>query len=145
MENTVKITCNLGTSDKSVPLGMEIWLDDQLIVNQDWVTDCVTICHELLDTDAHHQLRFVMKNKTSEHTIVDNAGNIVGDAWLTVSDLAFDDIPLNNLFTKLATYTHDFNGTQDQTQDKFYGCLGCNGTVTLEFTTPVYLWLLENM
>jgi len=46
---------------------------------------------------------------------------------------------------KLAQYQHDFNGTGNPTIDKFYGEMGCNGTVSLKFTTPIYLWLLENM
>jgi len=49
------------------------------------------------------------------------------------------------MFTELATYTHDFNGTKELTQEKFYGVMGCNGTVSLKFATPIYLWLLENM
>jgi hypothetical protein len=144
MENAVKITCNLSTSDSSVPLGLEIWLDDQQIFNQEWVTESVEFCYELSDADAEHELRFVMKNKTAQHTAIDLNGNIVKDAWLIVNDLAFDEIMLGNTVTNLAVYTHDFNGTGNQIQDKFYETLGCNGTVSLKFTTPVYLWLLEN-
>jgi hypothetical protein len=44
-----------------------------------------------------------------------------------------------------AVYTHDFNGSQPPVDDKFFGDLGCNGTVSLKFTAPTYLWLLENM
>lgn len=144
MESTVKITCNLATSDSSVPLGLEIWLDDQQIFNQEWIKESVAFCHEISDADAQHELRFVMKNKTAEHTKVDQDGNIVKDSWLTVSDLAFDEIQLGHIGTELAVYTHDFNGTGNQVQEKFYGTMGCNGTVSLKFNTPVYLWLLEN-
>jgi hypothetical protein len=96
------------------------------------------------DADAEHELRFVLKNKTAEHTKIDQDGNIVKDSWLTVSDLSFDEIQLGHIGTELAVYTHDFNGTGNQTQEKFYGTLGCNGSVSLKFTTPIYLWLLEN-
>jgi hypothetical protein len=34
--------------------------------------------------DAEHELRFVMKNKTAEHTEIDRIGNIVKDACLIV-------------------------------------------------------------
>jgi len=145
MNNTFKINCNIDTIDADVPLGMEIWLDDQQIFNQDHVTQNIAFCHDLADTDAEHELRFVMKNKTAEHTRIDQDGNIIKDACLIVNDLEFDEIPLAHTFTELATYTHDFNGTGNQTQDKFYGTMGCNGTVSLKFTTPVYLWFLEHM
>jgi len=124
---------------------MEIWLDDQLIFDQDRVAETTAFTHELSDDDAEHELRFVLKNKTAEHTAIDDAGNIIKDACLIISDLTFDEIQLGYMFIELATYSHDFNGTGNQTQDKFYGTMGCNGTVSLKFSTPVYLWLLENM
>jgi hypothetical protein len=49
------------------------------------------------------------------------------------------------MVTEQAMYTHNFNSTGPSTQDKFYGELGCNGTVTVKFNTPIYLWLLEHM
>jgi hypothetical protein len=62
-----------------------------------------------------------------------------------VSNIQFDGIDCQYLTTTLAQYQHDFNGTGNPTIDKFYGEMGCNGTVSLKFTTPIYLWLLENM
>jgi hypothetical protein len=64
---------------------------------------------------------------------------------LTISNISIDDIDIDQLLIEKAEYTHDFNGSQDTITDKFYGDMGCNGTVTFEFTTPFYLWLLENM
>jgi hypothetical protein len=145
MENTIKISCNITTSDNTVPLGVEIWIDDQQIINQEWVTEKIDFCHEMPDHEAEHELRVVMKNKRPEHTEIDESGNIVKDACLSINDVSFDGIDPNYLITNLTTYTHDFNGTGIQTEDKFFGTIGCNGVVSLKFTTPVYLWLLENI
>ena len=57
----------------------------------------------------------------------------------------FDDIEIDQIVSELAEYHHNFNGTQPAIVDQFYGEMGCNGTLRLEFTTPIYLWLLENM
>jgi hypothetical protein len=135
----------IGTTNNTVPLGMEIWLDDQKIFNQDWVTESQTISYDMSDLDAEHELRVVMKYKTADHTKVDESGSIVEDACLTVSDLAFDDIVLGHILIEKAVYTHNFNGNGETVQDKFFGEMGCNGTVSLKFTTPMYLWLLENL
>jgi hypothetical protein len=124
---------------------MEIWFNDQQIFNQDRVTEPQTVSYEFSDLDAEHELRFVMKNKTADHTTVDESGIIVKDACLIISDLAFDDIALGNIVTEKTEYIHDFNGTGSLIQDKFFGQIGCNGTVSIKFTTPIYLWLLENM
>ena len=101
---------------------------------------------ELDDEDnTEHELRLVLKNKTTAHTQVDEHGNIVSDVRLQITDMAFDEIQLRNILAEQAVYTHDFNGTGKETEDKFYGELGCNGTVSLKFATPMYLWLLEHM
>jgi hypothetical protein len=67
------------------------------------------------------------------------------DARLKISDIEFDGIELDYMVTQQATYTHNFNGTGPETQENFYGEIGCNGTVSLKFSTPMYLWLLEHM
>ena len=146
MTSTALISCSIGTTDASANLGIEVWLNDQQILNQAHVAELIEFKYEFPDDDAaEHELRFVMKHKTTEHTKIDEQGIIVTDACLTVSKLAFDEIELKQIFIDQAVYTHDFNGTQTEIQDKFYGNMGCNGTVSLKFSTPIYLWLLENM
>jgi hypothetical protein len=145
MANSVKISAIIDSTDYSACLGMEIWLDDQQIFDQDYIASKQAFVYELDDDDAEHELRFVMKNKTVEHTTVDESGAIIKDACLTISDLAFDEIDLEHMLTEKSVYTHNFNGAGPTTQDKFYGEAGCNGVVSLKFNTPVYLWLLENL
>jgi hypothetical protein len=77
--------------------------------------------------------------------MVDESGVIVKDACLIISDLAFDEIALGHIVTEKSVYIHDFNGNDSLTQHKFFSQMGCNGVVSLKFTTPMYLWLLENM
>lgn len=144
--STYQIACTVGTSDTTAELGLEIYLDNRVLF------DCAHITHETLpltfdlaEDEADHELRFVMKGKTADHTTVDADGNIEKDAVLTIGDLTFEEIALDQIVTDRSVYTHDFNGSQQQIQDKFYGVMGCNGTVSIKFSTPVYLWLLEVM
>jgi len=143
--STVKITFQVSPTDPDMSLGFEAWVDSTLIYSLDKVTKTVDVDHALSDDEAEHTLKFVLKGKTAEHTKVSGAGEIVQDSLVTISDIAFDDIKLGHMFNDLAVYHHDFNGSQPLIEDKFYGQMGCNGTVELKFTTPVYLWLLENM
>jgi hypothetical protein len=142
---TVRFNCVVGSTDFTVPLGLEIWLDNHKFFDQNHIDQTYNIQHEIADDDGDHELRFVLKNKQSGHTQVDTEGNIVSDATVTVSDIQFDEIDCQYLTTALAQYQHDFNGTGESTTESFYGELGCNGTVMLKFTTPIYIWLLENM
>ena len=145
MDNVATFSCSIGTTDGSAGLGMEIWFDEEQIFNSDHIMDTIKFQHIFNDNDAEHELKFIMKNKTIEHTQLDESDNITNDVFLTVTDMAFEDMPLGYAVTEQAVYTHDFNGTKSTTNTQFFGEMGCNGTLTLEFTTPVYLWLLENM
>ena len=146
MTPTVTITFNLATTDAMAELGFEAWIDQRKFLDIDHVTQDQPVTVDVDDQDdTEHELRLVLKNKTTAHTQVDENGNIIADARLIIKDLAFDEIQLGHMLVEQAVYTHDFNGNGTTTQDKFYGELGCNGTVSLKFATPVYLWLLEHM
>jgi len=145
MSNTISISFELNTSDNQAELGFEAWVDDEKFVDIAHVQGQQLIKIDMSDVDGEHVLELILKNKKTTDTKIDDDGNIISDATLTISDLAFDEIKLGHMVTKLATYIHNFNGTKELTQDKFYSEIGCNGTVSLKFTTPIYLWLLENM
>lgn len=145
MTNNIIISCQIDTTDASAALGLEVWVDDQKFFNTDHVQGAEKISIELAEDESEHELRFVMKNKTTNHTQINEQGDIIADATLTITELAFDEIKLENIVTEQAVYIHDFNGTGQLIQDKFYSEMGCNGTVSLKFSTPIYLWLLEHM
>jgi hypothetical protein len=145
--STTQISCTISASDPTAGLGVEVWLNDQLLYdNNNFDQLSLPLTWDISDDDADHELRFVLKNKTDQHTRLDDQGNIVEDATIFISDLAFEEIELKQIFVEHAAYQHTFNGTSDTViTDKFYGVMGCNGTVSLKFTTPIYLWLLEYM
>jgi len=142
---TASFCCSIATTNPDVPLGLEIWIDNQKLFDQAHVQENHRISTDFSDEDSEHELRLVLKNKLSEHTRVDANNTIVSDARISVSNVEFEGIALNQLVPALAEYQHNFNGTGELSTHKFYGELGCNGTVTLKFTTPIYLWLLEHM
>jgi hypothetical protein len=139
------IAFDLTSSDYTAALGFEILLDDKVLLSIEHVKEPTPVSVEINDDEAEHEFKFVMKNKTPEHTVIDDDGNIITDAMLSIGNVAFDGIKLGYLLTEHSVYHHSFNGSQDPIKDKFYGNMGCNGHVSLRFTTPMYLWLLENM
>jgi hypothetical protein len=145
MTTTFNISCEIDTTDASVPLDIAVFIDDQPIFDHCAVDGVIQLSYDMLEDEADHELRFVMQNKQPEHTQVDEHGTILKDARIIVKNISFDEIPLGQIVVEKATYTHDFNGTGDSVVHKFYGEMGCNGVVSLKFSTPIYLWLLENM
>ena len=143
---TAPITFDLDSSDYNAQLGFDVLLNDNIVFTTEHVTELTPITIDVNDdVDTNHELKFVLKNKTQDHTKVDEQGNILSDAMLSISNIAFDEIKLGHMFIEQTVYHHDMNGSQDLTEFQFYGSMGCNGYVSLKFATPIYVWLLENM
>jgi hypothetical protein len=87
MTPTTTITGFIDSSDKKITLGTEVWIDDICVVNVEHVDRIVHFSHVLEEDNAEHELRIVMKHKTPDHTELDDAGNIIRDAMLSISDL----------------------------------------------------------
>ena len=145
MTNFATIKCELSSTNPAAELETEVWLGDTKIFDGRIIEPRHIEYRFNDDEDRVHELKFVLKNKNDSHTVLDHAGNIVKDSTIKIENLKFDDIELGHLFYQLANYHHNRNGHGEWANTKFFGEMGCNGTVTFKFTTPVYLWLLENM
>jgi hypothetical protein len=146
MSNLVKLTAEIATTNPAIPLGLEVWLDNQLLEDINPVTGILNVSYDIDDdVDQPRVLRFKLKNKLPEHTKIDELGNIIEDALIKINNIKIDDIDLGYVFNKSSVYTHNFNGTGPDTSEQFCNVMGCNGEVTFNFSTPFYLWLLEHM
>jgi hypothetical protein len=142
---TAAVSFEIAPSDPACPLGAEVWIDQQQIFNCDHLDATKTVQFDVEEDDGEHELRVVLKNKLPEHTTVDADGNITQDAVLSIGSFEFEEIDVNQVVQEQAVYYHDFNGSAAEIQDQFFGSMGCNGTLSLKFSTPIYIWLLENM
>lgn len=142
-QEAIPFRCKISTTDATVPLSMRVILNDEMIFENLHVTEDIAFECMVQDGEQEHVLTFEMSGKKSEHTTIDDQGNITKDACLIINDFDIDEISLNN--TNLFTYTHDFNGSKGTVIDKFYSAMGCNGQVSIKFSTPLYLWLLEHL
>lgn len=145
MSDYTMFECQIGTTDPSCPLAITVLLDGETIYANDSITETITVKKSIADNDQEHTVEFVMSGKLPSYTKIDEQGNIIKDALLTVDNVKLDEIEIKQILSEKAVYTHDFNGTGTTTSENFFGQIGCNGTVSFKFTTPVYLWLLENM
>jgi len=135
---------NVKSSGKTLDLEVKL---DNIIIHDLTIDSGITPITIELDDDveADHCLEIILKNKTPEHTIVDENNNIVEDSELVFSDIMVDEIDIEELLYFQAKYSHNFNGSGELTEENFYGTIGCNGTVEINLKTPIYLWLLENL
>ena len=142
---TFDISFDLTSSDYDCGLGFEVFYNNKQILNIDHCRSSTMLAFTLDAEEGDQELKFIMKNKTMDHTTVDENNKIVNDACLNISNFTIDSAELGHTFLEQCKYHHDFNGTQDPVVDKFYGDMGCNGTLIFSFQSPVYLWLVMNM
>lgn len=143
--SNISIKFDVASSSPEISLKVNVLLDGNVIESFDHVTQHSVEVTVDDSKDAEHVLSIELSNKQPGHTTLDANGNIVADALITVSNITLDDIEIQNLLIQQGVYRHNFNGNGQDTQDRFYGSMGCNGTLDLHFKTPAFLWLLENM
>jgi hypothetical protein len=142
---TFDISFDLTSSDYDCGLGFEVFYNNKQILNIDHCRSSTMLAFTLDAEEGDQELKFIMKNKTMDHTTVDENGQIVKDAYLNISNFTINSVELGHTFLEQCKYHHDFNGSQDPVVDKFYGDMGCNGTLIFSFQSPIYLWLVMNM
>ena len=147
--DTIKFSCDVQelNSVDGFPLSVGVLLNGEEYFKTTPVNDTLKIEFDFPDEeDKEWKLELVVSGKTNVHTVLDEEFNIVSSTELLITNFNFDEINIDSvILTQSLPYTHNFNNTGKTVTEKFYDTVGCNGTVTLDFTTPFYFWLLENM
>jgi hypothetical protein len=142
---TIKISMDVVNDSRARNLALEAWIDDQLFFDNLITPGRHHVLHESHLADGSHRLQLVLKQKTQENTRVDDDGIILSDDLLRIQNLRINDLDMEQLIWNNARYIHDGNGSHKEIVDEFFGDMGCNGRVELEFDSPFYLWFLENV
>lgn len=91
--------------------------------------------------DQEHCLEIRLENKTNADTITEG-DKIVKDMLLNIDSIEVEEIELGEVKWNLSEFVAD-----DPKRETLKRCvnLGWNGSYQLKFSSPFYLWLLENM
>jgi hypothetical protein len=141
----IEIRFTVEPSISPCDLSLEFLIDNHVM----WSNSCLSgpeTVRVIMDDSNHtmmHTMMFRMQGKTWQHTkIVDDV--MLEDHVIYLRDLTVEGVLIQPVLENTARYDHDFNGSSCRVQDKFFGVMGCNGEVSMEFSTPIFLWLLEN-
>jgi hypothetical protein len=101
-------------------------------------------------SEGANSLDIAFLNKINNDTVLDADGNIVDDVLLTINSVEIDEIDLGNLIWTASAYRPIYPAVYAATQaleSELKNCvnLGWNGTWSLPFAVPFYIWLLENI
>ena len=138
----------IDSTDYETPLGSEIWINNQQILDVNHVKEKMSVdipFDNTINDPVEHELKIILKNKTRKDTKLDSQGNIIKDACLNFTNFVFDNINIDTAVLEHAVYVHNFNDSEDYINDQFFWRMGCNGVVTLKFSTPIYLWFLKKI
>lgn len=144
-KETLKFKIGLsGTFWDKVPQ-FSILIDDQNYVNG-LIDSAETKYFEFsadLEEDKAFTLKIRLENKTDSDTIQnEDKSQILKDMLLNIDLVEIDEIDIADL-----KWSHSEFIADDSLRPTLKRCvnLGWNGTYEFKFTTPFYLWLLENM
>ena len=142
MHLELDISANADCTD----IRLEVYINDTNIFQTTAQQKIQTIIYDIDESPADHELKLVMSGKTSEHTMINDNGQITSDIFFIVNRLEFEELDVKEMFCqgRRSWHKHSFNSTQSEFDDEFYGEIGCNGTVFMPFSTPIYLWLTNN-
>ena len=98
--------------------------------------------------DGEQSLDIQLLEKEFSDVQKNEDGSIANDQLLNIESIEIDDIDLGNLKYTASIYTpsikQEYNG---EIIEQLPNCvnLGWNGTYSIKFNTPFYIWLLENL
>jgi hypothetical protein len=97
-----------------------------------------------LEDETDHTLNFTLHGKNNRDTQLNDQGEIVKDTLIKIKQIEIDDVNITHMLPidqEKFYYIHD--GLDEK--HPFYDTMGVNGTSTIKFTTPFYVWLLETL
>tara|TARA_B110000503_G_C7098971_1_gene392936 strand:+ start:297 stop:770 length:474 start_codon:yes stop_codon:yes gene_type:complete len=132
----------------------EIRVNDEIIVDsslkQNGVAETFEFFREFTsDEKTINSFQIILKDKDKYQTVVEN-DKIIKDQLLTIENLEIDEMDLTSIIHNQKYYpTYNTEYVEKNPElPKFVTntlTMGHNGYWEIQFTSPFYLWLLENL
>lgn len=145
--NSFSFACTLNINVPETPLTFKISLDDKNVYDINTTEASYDIGFAVPDDGKDHSIKFILDGKTDDHTkFVDDT--VVESAQIEIKNITIEDINISDVLyhnTDIIKYTHNSNGYSDEITMAFDSIMAFNGVAEFKFTTPIYIWILENM
>jgi len=142
----MNVCLQLNFNGKADDVLVTVFLNNNLVF-----TGCLDDCAHVISEEFNNtkelvkqSIKICMHGKNQTHTVIDQQGNIILDHAVIVEKILLDHIDVTELYcTGTECYVHNNNSRTDEFQDQFYGYIGCNGEVSIEWGTPLNLWFIQ--
>ena len=115
--------------------------NEQLFVDETGEKHSVEYDVDLADGD--HEFNLTIKNKTNNN-VLQEQGETVKDSYISIQRIIVDNIDLQRIMLLNAKFYPDHPDPKAPVLEKLTE-LGYNGQYKFQFTTPLYLWVLEKL
>ena len=122
------------------PLDLIIKIDDRILHMDVSGAKSTTIDKKISVEPGDHLLTLSVSNKNNRSTVVDEHNNILADSYVKIKKLLIDEIDFGRIMFSESKHVDNNNNITISP-----GGVYTNGTWSLNFTTPVYIWLLEKL
>jgi hypothetical protein len=142
---TSNISCDIICGLPNPPMKILVSFDGEVILSERTTKSKYSISHDFDATDngKSHIFNVNLSGKVDEHTI----GDSTDSSQISIVNITLDGMSIDCALTRndnIIKYTHDNNGYSDEVVVGFVDVMAFNGTIEMEFKTPLYLWVLEN-
>ena len=142
----MQFTLTVEFSESDPYIFFDIFHNDNYISSNTFSKGIEQYTLEFDDTDTHTEqcVKLVMRGKTQQHTKIDDNANVLSDIYAMIKQIVIDEIDVTDLYTNgNSCYYHtgsNNNKNGPVIVDEFYGFIGFNGNIKLEFSTPMWKW-----
>lgn len=137
----VEVEINLSSTWWNTPPRCKVWIGNEVVLQSSEIRDPTKIAWKGNLTQGKQSIRIAVFGKDNlSETVIDESGKTIKDQLLHIDSISIDEINLDGML-----HLHGkFLGEDGSSADKIVN-IGWNGTWSLDFQVPVYIWLLENM
>lgn len=151
--DTEKLNFKIGLSGTGSATShtFQILIDDKVYIEE--LTKPETTVYEFnCDlSEGEHYLKIKLLDKDNSKVVKDLEGNLIEDFLLNIDSVEIDDIDIDMLkwthSSYFPVYPENYSDLDQKTIFEVKNCvtLGWNGTWQIALTSPIYIWLLENL
>lgn len=129
------------------PLSFKITLDDENLYDINTTEPSYDIAFEVPEDNTEHSIKFILAEKVNSHTeMVDNV--MVNSAHVEINNISINGLDITEIILAnddIIKYTHNSNGYGERVTVPLDFIMGHNGVAELKFSTPIHMWLLEQL
>lgn len=151
--DTEKLNFKIGLSGtgSATSCTFQILVNDTVYIEEQTKPETTVYEFDCDIQEGEHCLKIKLLDKDNIKVVKDSEGNLIEDFLLNIDSVEIDDIDIGALkwthSSYFPEYPENYIDQQQKAISEVKNCvtMGWNGVWQIAFTSPFYVWLLENL